>query len=101
VTHALRAATYHSGPERISWINKASGVGQRPIVLLNIEDRVVQRAIVLILQPLLDPLFDSRSLGYMPNLGHLHALAMAEQLTVTQRRRIWVTEDIEDAFLHG
>ena len=100
VAHALRTATYHSGPERVSWINKASGVGQRPIVLLNIEDRVVQRAIVLILQPLLDPLFDPRSLGYRPKLGHLHALAVAEQLTTAQRRMVWLAEDIEDAFLH-
>jgi hypothetical protein len=95
---ALRAGTYRRGPERVRWIPKASGLGQRPLVLQNIEDRVVQRAVVLVLQPLLDPLFDSRSLGYRPGRGHLHALALAQCLALRQERLVWVAEDIKDAF---
>src|SRR5207245_1394730 len=35
---AVRDGTYRPGPERIKRIEKASGTGTRPIVLLNIED---------------------------------------------------------------
>jgi hypothetical protein len=70
------------------------------LVLQNIEDRVVQRAIVTILQPLLDPLFDERSFGFRPQRGSLHALAHVERLTLDERRRVWVLEDLRDAFLH-
>ena len=100
LTHAIRDGSYRPGPERIVWIDKSSGRGQRPIVILNIEDRVVQRAVVLILQPVLDPLFDDRSFGFRPRRGHLHALALAEYMTLSQQRRVWVAEDIRDAFVH-
>jgi hypothetical protein len=97
---AILNGTYRPGPERVIWIDKASGKGKRPIVLLNVPDRAVQRGIALILQPVLDPLLDRNAFGYRPRLGHLHALALAEHLTVSQRRRIWVAEDVRDAFLH-
>jgi hypothetical protein len=98
LAEALRRGTYRPGPEKLIYIDKNSGRGQRPIVLTNIADRVVQRAAVLILQPVLDPLFDPRSFGYRPKLGHLHALALAEGLTLFQRRRVWLAEDIENAY---
>jgi hypothetical protein len=97
---AIRDGKYDPGEERIMWIDKDSGHGRRPLVLLNIEDRVVQRAIMIILQPVLDPLFDARSFGFRPRLNHWHALALAEWLTLEKRRRFWVTADIKDAFQH-
>lgn len=99
LTEALRCGKYYPGPVRIVEIKKSSG-GTRPLVLLNIADRVVQRAVVIILQPLLDALFDTRSFGYRPKQGHLHALALGEYLTVCQGRRVWITQDIKDAFGH-
>jgi len=100
LARSIRHRTYRPGPERVHWIDKESGKGRRPLVLLNIEDRVVQRAICLILQPLLDPLFDRRSFGFRPKLGRLHAVALAECLTLRERRHVWLTADIKDAFLH-
>jgi hypothetical protein len=100
LAQAIRAGTYRPGPERVKWVPKNSGKGARPIVLSDIEDRVVQRAAVLILQPILDPLFDARSFGYRPGVNHLHALALAERLTLDEHRRVWVAEDIRDAFQH-
>jgi hypothetical protein len=96
----LRNGTYQPGPERLVWIDKDSGNGRRPIALMNIEDRVVQRAIVQILQPVLDRLFDDRSNGYRPGRGPLNALAQAESLATSARRWVWVAEDIRDAFCH-
>jgi hypothetical protein len=100
LARAVRAGTYRPSPERIHWIDKGSGRGRRPIVLMNIADRVVQRAIVLILQPVLDPLFDARSFGYRPKISHLHALALAERLTLSRRRPVWAIDDLQDAFRH-
>lgn len=97
---AIRDGSYRPGEERLRQIAKSSGRGTRPIVLINIEDRIVQRAAVLILQPLLDPLMDPRSFGYRPMCSHLHAFALAEWLTIEQGRHVWVTEDIRDAFMH-
>ena len=54
----------------------------------------------MILQPLLDPLFDPLSLGYRPQRGRRDALALAEMFTQTQQRRVWVVEDLKDAFQH-
>jgi RNA-directed DNA polymerase len=100
LARAIRTGSYRPGPERTIWIAKTSGNGRRPLALQNIEDRVVQRALVDIVQPLLDPLFSDRSFGYRPRFGHWQALALAERLTLTQRRPVWVCEDIRDAFQH-
>ena len=100
LARTLHDDTYRPGPERIILVDKASGKGQRPLTLLNIEDRVVQHAIVRIVQSYLDPLFDCRSFGFRPGTGHLNALAYAESLACAQRRWVLVAADIRDAFLN-
>ena len=77
--------------------NKPAG-GQRWITLLNIFDRVAQRAVLQIVQPLLDPCFDPGSFGGRPRRSHLQALARAERLTLDEERTIWITADLRDAF---
>lgn len=96
----LRACQYHPGPERIVMVPKGPGRGERALAIQNIEDRVVQRAAVLILQPLLDPRFDAHSFGFRPGRSRLHALALAEKYSLRDEREVWVTEDITDAFRH-
>ena len=83
----IRGGTYGRGGERVKMVSKGAGRGERPLVLGNIEDCVVERAVASVLQPLLDPLFDDRSLGYRPGRSHLKALAEAERLTLQERRR--------------
>lgn len=95
---AIREGTYRSGEERVRWVEKASRRGSRPITVLSIADRVVQRAIFQIIQPVLDPLFSAHSMGYRPSLGTWHALSVAEHITQTERRGVWVIEDVRDAF---
>ena len=65
---------------------------------MNIEDRVVQRAIKQIVEPLLDPWFSDNSYGYRPRRDRRHALACAEALTLSEGRSVWLVEDIENAF---
>ena len=64
----------------------------------SVEARVVQRAAVEVLQPLLDPLFDPRSFGYRPGKGPLRALAAAEALYAARGLGAWVSADIRGAF---
>jgi hypothetical protein len=89
---------YAPDEEYVRWVLKSSGRGFRPIVLQSIFDRVVQRAVVEVFQPLLDPLFDSRSFGYRPKRGPFRALATAMWLCGNRPRGVWVSVDIADAF---
>ena len=97
---AIRNGTYRPGPVRKCSIPKGPGRGDRILTLQNIEDRVVQRAAVEIIQPLLDPLFDNHSAGYRPQRDRCHALAQAEDYFVQQRLQVWAADDIRDAFDH-
>jgi hypothetical protein len=99
VRDGIRAGTYVPDEERVRWIAKGPGRGRRPLVIQSIVDRVVQRALVEITQPLVDPRFDARSFGFRPRRSALDALALAEHLFLAERRRVWVTADVKDAFL--
>ncbi len=96
----IMSGEYEPGPEHVTWIEKGGWRGKRPLVIQSISDRVVQRAVVEIVQPLLDPRFDDRSFGFRPKRDRLHALAMAKKLLVEDHRKVWVTEDVKDAFLN-
>lgn len=95
---AILAGTYCPGPHREVHIPKGPGRGYRTLRIQDVEDRVVQRAIVQIVQPLIDPTFSSTSLGYRPKKGRYHALALAERLAQDQDRWCCLTEDVKDAF---
>lgn len=94
----IREGSWWRGPDRVVRVPKASGNGYRKLTIPCIEDRVVERAVVEIVQPLLDGLFDDHSLGFRPGKGRLNALALAEQYLLKQRRAVWITQDVRDAF---
>jgi hypothetical protein len=90
--------TYRPAPDRKLQIPKASGTGFRTLSIPTAIDRMVQRGIVQVLQPYLDPLFDDGSLGYRPGKDRLDALARAERLAVERGLWVWITEDVKNAF---
>ncbi len=94
----LRAGNYRPGPVRVIQIPKGPGRGNREITILNATDRVVQRAIVQILQPYLDPTFSRDSFGSRPCKSREHALARAEELMMKTESKTLIVEDIRDAF---
>ena len=71
---ALRDGTYRPGPDRKRKVPKNTGSGYRTIRLQNIVDRVVARAVLQIIQPLVDPTFDKNSFGFRPGKDRRHAL---------------------------
>jgi retron-type reverse transcriptase len=94
----IRSGRYELSDEAVHWVSKGSGRGSRPLILQSILDRVVQRACVEILQPLLDPKFDRRSFGYRPGKSPQHALAAADRLARSDGRWVWAAVDLRDAF---
>lgn len=99
----IATGQYRTGPEAKRKIPKDKddpGRGYRTITKLNIQDRVVHRAVVEVLQPLLDPLFGENVLGFRPERGRLQALALAERLAVELDSYVLVAEDLKDAFDH-
>lgn len=64
----LRSGTYRPLPARSVRIPKASG-GERAIAILAVRDRIAQRAVQQILEPLFDPYFLDCSYGCRPYVG--------------------------------
>jgi hypothetical protein len=95
---AILSGTYRPGPQRQIQIPKGGNRGYRTLQIQNVEDRAVQRAIVQVLQPFVDPGFLETTLGARPRKGRDHALALAEKLARQHGRWTWNVEDIQDAF---
>ena len=98
ISNAIQNGTYRPGPVRKVRISKGPGRGYRTLSLMNVEDRVVQRAVLQIIQPLLDPVFEDFSYGFRPGRDRQHALANAEMLTIQEERTKWIVQDLKNAF---
>ncbi|HEY3229328.1 MAG TPA: reverse transcriptase domain-containing protein [Roseiflexaceae bacterium] len=70
----LRNGSYRPLPPRRVSIPKASG-GERAIAILAVRDRIAQRAVQQVLEPLFDPLFLDCSYGCRPHVGVPEAVA--------------------------
>ena len=93
----LYGGLYHPEPSVQKLVPKASG-GTRRIAVATILDRVVQTAVKLVLEPLLEAWFHPSSHGYRP--GRSTTTAVAEVVAhLKDGTRIWLVEaDIRGAF---
>jgi RNA-directed DNA polymerase len=78
LTAELRERRYHPLPLRQFLLPRADG-RQRPISLLALRDRIVQRAVLEVVQPRFEQVTAASAFGVLPGRGVGEAIARAEQ----------------------
>lgn len=83
----LRSGTYRPQDIRRTWTPKPGSSEQRPLGIPTVRDRVVQTAVLSVLEPIFDVTFHEHSYGFRRKRGCHHALERVEAL-------------LEDGYVH-
>lgn len=96
----LKQGTYRAQPVKRRWITKAGSSKMRPLGIPVLEDKIVQQAVRMILEPIWENDFADESIGYRPGRSPRQATQeLGEALDDGKHR--WVVEaDIRGFFDH-
>ena len=93
----VHSGAYQAKPSRRAYIPKADG-RQRPLGIASLEDKIVQRAVVEVLNAIYEVDFLGFSYGFRPGRGPHHALD-ALSVGIERKRVNWVLDaDIREFF---
>lgn len=93
----IHRGAYRAKPSRRAWMLKADG-RKRPLGVASLEDKIVQQAVVWVLQSVYEADFIGFSYGFRPGRGAHDALD-ALSVALTSKRVNWVLDaDIESFF---
>lgn len=94
----LKAKRYRAPAVRRTYIPKGQGNEMRPIGIPTFEDKVLQRAVAMILEAIYEPIFSDDSYGFRPGRGCHDALQVMRE-RIMSMRGYWVIEvDIRKFF---
>lgn len=96
IKSSLLGGSYQPSPVKRKEIPKSGG-GTRELGIPTVLDRLIQQALLQVLQPLFDPTFSEHSYGFRPGRS-AHGAIHAAQRHVQEGRRIVVDVDLERFF---
>ena len=80
LSERLRAGSYRPQAIRRHYIPKPGSQEKRPLGIPTVQDRVVQTALRMLLEPIFEREFAAQSYGFRPNLGCKDALRRVDEL---------------------
>ncbi len=90
LSRKLKEGTYEPRAVRRAWIPKPGRAEERPLGIPTVEDRIVQTALKMVLEPIYEKGFSPRSYGFRPQRGAKDALRQVHHLLKKGYR--WVVD---------